>query len=54
MNAVIPLHVKIRDSIARGRFGVIDGLAVEILVEPSYIDRFIRYIFPLERRNVPV
>lgn len=43
-----------RDNTEPVWFGMIDGFAVDLLLETSYIHRCIRYILPMERRIVLV
>lgn len=53
MNVAIPLYVRMRDSIERVWFGMINGFAVDILPEKSYVDRLVWYILSMEPRGVP-
>lgn len=53
VEGVIPMFVRIGDLRVRAWFGVVENLAVDILVGTSFIDRCIRGIFPTERKIVP-
>lgn len=47
------LHVKLGNSRARVVFISVRNLALPVLVETSYIDRFFKGSFPPERKSVP-
>lgn len=50
---VLQIFIKVGDMKVKLCFGVIDGLAVAVILERSFIDRFIRAIFPSKRKIVP-
>lgn len=50
---VIMLHFCIGDVMVRAWFGVVDNLAVFVTFRISFIDRFVKGIFPSERKVVP-
>lgn len=50
---VILLHVRIRDLRIKSWFGIVENLSVSVLLERNFLDRFIKDIFPSERKVVP-
>ena len=50
---VLPLFIRMGDLKVRVWFGVVENLAVPVLLGTSYIDRFVQGIFPQERKVVP-
>ena len=50
---VIPIVIRLGDLKVRVWFGVIEELAVPVLLGTSFADRFIQGIFPQERKVVP-
>ena len=54
VTGVILLTLQLGDLEARVHFGVVDGLAADIIIGTSFQDRFISGIFPIEQRVVPI
>lgn len=50
---IASLQVRIGDFKVRVAFGVVGGLTVLVLLGTSFIDGFVKVIFPLERNQVP-
>lgn len=53
VEGTILLHVRLGDLIVRTWFGVVANLAVPLRLGTSYIDRFVKGIFPQYRKVVP-
>lgn len=50
---IITLHVRMRDCRVRIDFGVVRNLAVSVLLGKTFIDRFVKSIFPAEMKVAP-
>lgn len=53
VSGTITLHPRIADSPTRVAFGVVDELAVPVLLGTAFIDRFVNSIQPTERKIIP-